>query len=243
MTAPTPAPTRPSRLDRLLPPPLRGPSRRAAWNRARLRRAGAALLVALAAVLGLSALRPAQAPPGIPVLVAAHDLASGTRLSAADVRVAEWPARSRPPRTARTVEAALGRTVNAPVAAGEPLPASRLHASGVLAHLPADEVAVHVPLRDPATRHYLQPGDHVDALSAAGGRTVASDLLVLATGTPRPGAEPGTSLAAPSTGSTGAADAAGVLVAATAEQAASLAGTIAEDGPGAGVVLSIRPHR
>lgn len=217
MAAPDPARGR-RRRDRLLPPALRGPSRRAAWRRARLRRLAVALLVGLAAVLGLSALRPAKTPPGIPVVVAAHDLGTGTRLTTADVRLAEWPAATGPPVTARSVEAVAGRTVNAPVAAGEPLPPSRLRASGVLADLPADEVAVHVPLRDPGIQHYLRAGDHVDALSAAGGGTVAPDLLVLAKGS------------------------AGVLVAATRAQAASLAGTIAEDGPGAGVLLSIRPR-
>lgn len=215
---------------RLLPPALRGRSRRAAWRRTLLRRWAAALLVALAAVLALSALRPAAAPPGVPVLVAARDLAGGTRLAPADVRMAQWPASVQPPRTARTVEAVAGRTVNAPVAAGEPLPRSRLRASGMLAHLPAGQVAVHLPLRDPATLQYLQVGDHVDAMSAAGGDTVAADLLVLTTG---PG---GGAVAGGGDGSGGA------LVAATPAQAARLAATIAEVGPGAGVVVSIRPR-
>lgn len=224
-------------VDRLLPPALRGPSRRAAWNRARVRRAAAALLVGVAGALALTALRPAPPPEGVPVLVATHDLATGTTLTSADVRVATWPADTSPPRTAASVDAVVGEVVNAPVAAGGPLPRLRLRSTAMLRALPDGEVAVHVPLRDPAIRRFLQPGDHVDALSAAGGDAVAHGLLVLATGVGT-GSAPGTG----PVGSTTPAAEAGVLVAATPEQASGLAATIAEDGPGAGVVLSILPR-
>ncbi|HET7306007.1 MAG TPA: SAF domain-containing protein [Segeticoccus sp.] len=200
-----------------------------------MRRSVAALLVGVAGAVAFTAFRPEPPPEGVPVLVAAHDLPTGTRLTSEDVRVATWPADVSPPRTAASVGAVVGEVVNAPVAAGGPLPRLRLRTTALLRALPDGDVAVHVPLRDPAIRRFLQPGDRVDALSAAGGDTVAGGLLVLATGSGNgspPAAAPGGAAATVATEG-------GVLVAATPQQASSLAATIAEDGPGAGVVLSI----
>lgn len=203
------------RLHRLLPRGWRGPSRRAAWQRVRARRVAAAVLVGVAAAVVLGALRPTPPPTGVPVVVAARDLPVGTRLGGDDLRLVRWPEGLRPATSLRASGAALGRRLNAPVAAGEPLTASRLDGAGLLAALGAGQVALHLPVRDPAILAYLRPGDRVDAISVADGRVAVGDLLVLSVRQD------------------------GVLVALTSEAASLLAPASVDDMPGTGIVLSL----
>ncbi|MGH3814383.1 MAG: SAF domain-containing protein, partial [Pseudonocardiaceae bacterium] len=82
-----------------------------------LRRAAAAVLVGVAAVLALAPGRGSA----VAVVVAARDLAPGTVLEAAEVTLRGLPAPVVPDGAARTPATVLGRTLAAPVRRGEPL--------------------------------------------------------------------------------------------------------------------------
>jgi pilus assembly protein CpaB len=137
---------------------------------------------------GLTAVRaPARAaPPTVPVLVAARDLAPGTVLDAADLRTAHFPASAVPPSAVQGSVA--GRTLAVAVPTGVPLTAASLALGRVL---PAGTVAAPVRLADPGEAALVVPGDRVDVLAApgsdaaAGQPTVAaSDVVVLAVPAP-----------------------------------------------------------
>lgn len=211
---------------RALPPPLavhrppwRTRIRIALW---RIRVPFAALLLGLAAAVAVDELRPSP-PATVDVLVAARDLAVGTALTAADVRVAAFPPHAAPTAARVTDPASLvGRRTAVPVPAGLPL------VPGVLAggHLtgPPGTVVAAVRLADPAVVRLLSPGDRVDLLaaSAAGGpaTTVADGAVVLPS--PADGAAAGGLL-----GSTGsAADQVPLMVAVRPEEAAAVAGAV-----------------
>jgi pilus assembly protein CpaB len=128
----------------------------------RHRRLLAALLAAAAAAFGLAAARPRA--PGVRVLVAARDLAGGTRLGPGDVTVRAFPAQVVP---AGAIGHAAGRTLSGPVRRGE-------------------------PLADAAVVRLLHIGDRVDVLAARAegplpARTIAAAVPVVAV--PRPGPE------------------------------------------------------
>jgi Flp pilus assembly protein CpaB len=151
----------------------------------RHRRPLAALFAAAAAACGLATARPHT--PGAPVLVAAHDLASGAVLGPRDVTVRLLPAGAVP---AGAVRHATGRTLSGPMRRGEPLTDARLRSGGLFsAHDPA-AVAVPVRLADAAVVRLLRPGDRVDVLAARAdgplpARTVAAAVPIIAV--PRPG--------------------------------------------------------
>lgn len=129
-----------------------------------LRRAGAALLVGLAAVL---ALIPVQGSADVPVVVAARDLAPGTELSTGEVMLRGLPAQVVPDGAARTPTEVLGRTVAAPVRRGEPLTDVRLAGPDLVRAISADPAAISVPLRlpDPDVAALLHPGSVVDVVT------------------------------------------------------------------------------
>src|SRR5689334_17689350 len=96
------------------------------WPRAlALRRLIAAALVLLAAALALKS-NPGRGTPVSPVLVAAHDLASGVTLTPADVRVVLAPVALRPASALTSVDQAAGRVLAGAAGAGEPVTAARL---------------------------------------------------------------------------------------------------------------------
>jgi Flp pilus assembly protein CpaB len=134
---------------------------------ARHRRGLAALAVGLAALSALSALRPAP-PPTQTVAVAAHDLSSGTRLAADDVRTAELPPGAVPDGTYLPAEVPLGRLVAAPVRRGEPLTDARVVGPGLAAGLPGGQVLTSVPVAT-ATTLLVRPGDAVDVVAGQAG--------------------------------------------------------------------------
>jgi pilus assembly protein CpaB len=144
----------------------------------------AAGLVAAAVATALPTLAPAPLPT-VAVLSAAHDLAPGAPLAAADVVTTALP-RSAVPAGALTLPgSALGRVVAGPVRRGETLTDVRLLGAGLLAG-GRDLVATPVRLADPATAALLHAGDRVDVLAApADGKpvsatTVAAGVQVLA---------------------------------------------------------------
>ncbi|MGN6330074.1 MAG: Flp pilus assembly protein CpaB [Motilibacteraceae bacterium] len=131
---------------------------------ARHRRLAAALLLAAAAAVVVGALAPAP-PPTRPVVVAAHDLPAGRRLTADDLAVRDLPPPARPAGAVPDVPAALGRTVAAGVRRGEPLTDARLVGPGLLAGAPAGQVAAPVRVADAAEAALVRPGDVVDVLA------------------------------------------------------------------------------
>lgn len=143
------------------------------------RRSLAAMCAAVAVLAGLQAVRPG-APDTVSVTVAAHDLESGTRLSADDVTTARWPVGTAPhglePR-------AVGRTLAAPIRRGEPVTDVRLVAPALTTGYPG-RVAVPVRIADADMVGLLRVGDHVDLVAAdprAGTATYAAvDVPVVA---------------------------------------------------------------
>ena len=145
------------------------------------RRLLAALCLGVAVLAGL---RTVAAPPAPtePVLVAARDLPAGTVLEAGDLRVARF-ADGTAPDSGLSRGQGAGRTLAAPVAAGEPVTGVRLVAPGLLHGYPG-LVAVPVRIPDPDTVALLRVGDLIDLLATdpGGGGTdlVASQVPVLA---------------------------------------------------------------
>lgn len=144
-----------------------------------VRRLLAAALVVFAAVL---ALRPVR---DVPMLVAQHDLASGTVLSTSDIKLVRAPP-SLVPSGALTDPAKAATQVLAGAAAtGEPITSARLLGPENI-RLTAggpDAAAVPIRLADDGVADLLVPGSHVDIV-AADQEVLATDAVVL---TVRPG--------------------------------------------------------
>ncbi len=130
----------------------------------RTRRLAAGALVLLA---GVSALRADPDGERAPVLVAAHDLSPGARLSATDVRVEHQPAVGLPDGAQSDLTRLAGATVAGPVRRGEILTDVRLLNSR-LAKTTAgpDARLVPVQLGDNAVLDVIRGGDVVDILAA-----------------------------------------------------------------------------
>jgi pilus assembly protein CpaB len=106
------------------------------------------------------------APAGVPVLVAAADLAAGARLTAADVRAVPIPDDLVPAGALRPSAGVLGRIVAGPMRRGEPLTDARLLGRGLATGLsPPESVAVPVRLADGQTAALVRPGDRIDVLA------------------------------------------------------------------------------
>ncbi|MGH3928423.1 MAG: SAF domain-containing protein [Pseudonocardiaceae bacterium] len=130
-----------------------------------LRRAAAALLVGLAAVLALNPRTGSAAD--VPVVVAARDLAPGTVLGPGEVVLRGLPEQMVPDGAAQATPAVLGRTLAAPVRRGEPLTDLRLAGPALARAVSADPAAVSVALRLPDSdiAALLYPGALVDVLT------------------------------------------------------------------------------
>jgi Flp pilus assembly protein CpaB len=156
------------------------------------RRLLAALLTAVAVAAGVRAVAPPP-PDRVPVLVAAHDLSPGTVLGGDDLRAAGF-APGTVPRGAlpgSATSAVVGRTLAAPMTAGEPVLPVRLVGPDLAAAY-SPRVALPVRLPDAGIAALLRVGDRVDLLAtdaqagpaatdgSAGATVVASGVPVLA---------------------------------------------------------------
>jgi Flp pilus assembly protein CpaB len=143
------------------------------------RRLLAALLTAAAVAAGLHA-TAAEPPARVAVLVAARDLPAGTVLEADDVRRAAYAPGTEP---AGLAVDPGGRTLAAPLRAGEPVTDVRLVGPALTAGYPG-RTAVPVRLPDAGMAGLLQVGDRVDLVAADpqgdGAAVVASGVPVLA---------------------------------------------------------------
>jgi Flp pilus assembly protein CpaB len=137
------------------------------------RRPLAAASAGVAVLAGLHAVRPAPAPT-VPVRVASHDLASGTVLAADDLVTRRYPADAAPPGSAGN---AVGRTLAAPVRAGEPVTDVRLVAPSLVTGYPG-RVALPVRLADADAAALLRVGDRVSLVAADPRRGTAAYVAV-----------------------------------------------------------------
>ncbi|QNJ92394.1 flagellar biosynthesis protein FlgA [Mycolicibacterium fluoranthenivorans] len=134
------------------------------WTRTvAARRIAAGLLVVLAAI---AALRPDPDTARRPVLVAARDLAPGTALTPADVRVESRSAAAVPDGAQTDVAAVLDATLAGPARRGEVLTDVRLLGSRLAeATAGPDARIVSLHLADDALVDLIRPGDVVDVLA------------------------------------------------------------------------------
>lgn len=130
----------------------------------------------------------------VPVAVAARALPVGSKLTAADVKIVQWPAASPIAGAITSVEAAVDRGLLAAVAENEPLTASKVAAAGAGAGLPPMIApgmrAISVKVDDVVgVAGFIVPGAHVDAVVTITqrdqnvARVVVSNVEVLAAGT------------------------------------------------------------
>jgi Flp pilus assembly protein CpaB len=155
----------------------------------RHRRVLSAVCVALAVWLALAQL--SADPPGQRVVVAADDLASGHVLTAADLRTSVTT--RRPSGAARDTDALVGRTVAAPMRAGEAFTDVRLAGPDLLAALGEGTVLATVRVADPESLAALAVGDEAVVVAAdphdeAGSRVVTREARIVSLPPPRDGA-------------------------------------------------------
>jgi Flp pilus assembly protein CpaB len=199
---------------------LRDLRRAAGWHR-RLLVAG---LLAGSVAFALQALSPPP-PRTESVLVAARDLAAGTRLTPSDVRRRAVPPSSVP---AGVLDAAAGRILAAPVREGEVLTDVRLLGRSFLDTYTSGSVAAPVRIADAASARLVRPGDIVDVLAAgaAAEGSPTSIARVVAAAVPVLTLPPGSTSVL---GATDVGQGALVVVVTTPETAARLASSAVTD--------------
>ena len=125
-------------------------------------------MAGLAVLLAWPAL--GQRSAGSAVLVAAHDLTAGSRLTDEDVRAARLPAAAIPGHALTPGMSVSGRAPAGPVRSGEPLTDVRLLGPALLDELSRQDgrvlVAAPVRIGDGAAVGLLRAGDRVDILAA-----------------------------------------------------------------------------
>jgi len=181
------------------------------------RRTIAALLAGVAVFASLSALAPKH-PPTLGVWSAAHDLAGGSPIRAADIVLTRIPLTLVPAGALQAGSTVVGRMLAAPVRRGEPLTDVRLLGPSLLAALGrAGQVAVPVRLADGAAAAALaRPGEVVDVLAVGSlDDSTAADPTVVAAAV--------TVLTVPGRDGAAGSDAGLVVVAVTPAQASALA--------------------
>lgn len=155
----------------------------------RHRRNAAALLAAIAVVLGVTAARP-HPPATTRVWVAAHDLAGGAPLAADDVRAELLPMDAVPDGALPGDHAPVGLILGAPVRRGEPLTDVRMLTINLVSATGApNDLAVPIRVTDgPAVLALVKPGELISVIATgdpvtgvvARARTVVEDVRVLA---------------------------------------------------------------
>jgi pilus assembly protein CpaB len=146
------------------------------WRRvAMLRRIAAGLLTLLALVLLLT---PRPGAHGVPVVVAAADVAAGSALRAADLSVRRWPAELVPAGALRDTSAADGRVLVGAARAGEPLTDARLAGPAAALGAPRGAAAVPIRLADAGVAALLVAGSSVDVVTV--GANTAEPVVLAA---------------------------------------------------------------
>jgi pilus assembly protein CpaB len=133
----------------------------------------------------------AAAGPSAHVVVAARDLAAGTELAAADLRLVSMPTGIVPAGSSSRAAGLIGRVAAGAIRRGEALTDARVVGPGLTAGLAPGETAVPVRVADADAAALVRTGDLVDVLGtpvapdgsqATAGQTVAvaSRVRVLA---------------------------------------------------------------
>lgn len=155
-----------------------------------------AIALLLGAVVSFFVAR-ALGPGGEPiqsarVVVANEAVDPGSRLSALQLRIADWPLLSRPPGGFASIDAVAGRVVRAPLQPGEPVTETRLAAvdarGGLASIITPGKRAVSVRVNDVVgVAGFALPGSFVDVMVSARdasdkpfSRTVLERVKVLA---------------------------------------------------------------
>lgn len=120
----------------------------------------AAICAGLAVLTALSALR--QAPEGVRVVVARHDLASGHVIEADDLRTVTLASS---PDHALTSASATGRKIAGPMRAGEPLTDFRVLTPDALDGYGDDAVLTSILVSDVGGLTGVQVGDQIDVIA------------------------------------------------------------------------------
>ncbi|HSJ19361.1 MAG TPA: Flp pilus assembly protein CpaB [Nocardioidaceae bacterium] len=162
-------------------------SRSVRLRRRRLRRALlarrrplGAVLAAVAALVGLQAMAPQEAPT-TNVLTAARDLPGGKVVDRADLTWTDFAPDTAPEAALDSVAEAVGRTTTGPVRAGEPITDVRLVSGSLLDGYPG-RVAAPVRIGDAGAVGLLRIGDRVDVIAAD--PPAAREAVVVASGAP-----------------------------------------------------------
>ncbi|MFF0815977.1 SAF domain-containing protein [Rhodococcus sp. NPDC003318] len=173
------------RRDDLSPTPVERLARltRPDWvHTAAARRVAAGVLCVLALIL---AVRGDPDSDQVAIVTAARDLAPGSAVTEADVRLATVAADTVPDGSLRTVDDAIGHTLAGPARSGEPLTDVRLLGPRLAAATAGADARI-VPLRidDTEIAGLLRAGDRVDILTvdveeSTQPRLLASDAAVV----------------------------------------------------------------
>lgn len=155
-------------------------------------RTAAARRVAAVALLGCAVVLLARGDPGespVPVLIAARDLAPGTVLTEADVRLVTREARTVADGALTEPAAISGKTLAAPLRPGEQITDVRVLGAPLSASATGVQDARLVPLRltDAALTDLIHAGDLVDVIAIDGDGTdkgAAAAGVTLATAAP-----------------------------------------------------------
>jgi len=187
----------------------------------RYRRSISAVLAGLGVLLITSILAP---KPGVEVFVASKDLAAGSKLTVNDFSTGEVAKNQLWSTVISTPDQIMGKTLARPLAANQPISASDLMGTALLAGLPGDFVAISLSVHSSTNLSLLSPGAQVDiyATSTDGlntGVLVASRAIILSLGS----SENGTMF---STGSS----AGGIIVAVDSLAAIDIAGNMNAQG-------------
>ena len=136
-------------------------------------------MLALAAVV-LAVRGHLGAAGDVPVLVAAHDLAPGSVLGPAEVRIARWPPELIPAGALTSVAETDGRVIAGAANRGEPLTAPRLAGPELARRALGSSDAASVPIRlaDAGVAGLLGPGRLVDVVTL-GERTDQPTVLAI----------------------------------------------------------------
>jgi Flp pilus assembly protein CpaB len=129
----------------------------------RHRRPLAALFAGLAVLLALGTLR--SEPPGLTLVVAAHDVESGTVLGEDDVRLARLPENAAPAHGMPRVDDLVGRTVAGPMRRGEVFTDRRVVDADRMSGFPEGTVLATARLADASALSNLRVGDRVDVVA------------------------------------------------------------------------------
>lgn len=180
----------------------------------------AALLVAVAVWLGVTAASADPEGPHTEVVTMQIDARSGHVLQSSDLEVLAVPSALAPQGSSGSVEDWAGQRLATPIRSGDVLTDADVSVAALAQGQPPGYVVTHLPLSSPALARAAPAGARVDVLSTSDGSMLATDVIVLSSNASDDDAEgPGLFVAvSPS-------DAQGIAVASGSGSVATLAGS------------------